>query len=323
MVTGIARMRRKVVVLALLGSGLTLLPSIAHAQDQDARLRKIESEIKAIQRTVFPGGDGRFFTPEVTTAQQAAADSGLGGGNSTSAVTDILGRLDSLETQLRQLTSQNEENTHAIAQINARLDALDAAARQAAVAAAPITAPPPPGLTLTPSPAPAPVRAAPAPTPAAAPAPTPTPAPSAARVAAVQAIVKPVTADPGDDEYTYGFRLWEAKFYPEAVQQLQLFVQKYPKHPRISFARNLLGRAYLDQGKVDDAATWFVANYTAGATGERAPDSLLYLSEAMIAKGDTKRACLALAEFSEVYPALATGRLQGQYRADTARVKCN
>ena len=67
--------------------------------------------------------------------------------------------------------------------------------------------------------------------------------PSAQRLAAVRAVVKPQTDDPGDDEYSYGYRLWDAKLYPEAEQQLKLFLDKYPRHPRVSHARNLMGRA--------------------------------------------------------------------------------
>ena len=103
---------------------------------------------------------------------------------------------------------------------------------------------------------------------------------------------------------------------------MQLFLNKYPKHFRATYARNLLGRAYLDEGKPRDAAPWFLENYQADKAGERAPDSLLFLAEAMIAINDTNRACLALAEFSEVYPAIASGRLLAQYKANTARVKC-
>jgi TolA-binding protein len=77
--------------------------------------------------------------------------------------------------------------------------------------------------------------------------------PSEERIAAVQQITKPQTGDEGDDEYTYGFRLWDAGFYPEAQQQLSRFVERYPEHWRISYGRNLLGRAYLDDGKPDDA----------------------------------------------------------------------
>ena len=42
----------------------------------------------------------------------------------------------------------------------------------------------------------------------------------------------------------------------------------------------------------------------------------------MIAIGDTNRACIALAEFGETYPALATGRLKEQYDRDRSKVTC-
>jgi TolA-binding protein len=148
-------------------------------------------------------------------------------------------------------------------------------------------------------------------------------APSAQRLAAVRAIEKPSTSDAGEDEYSYGFRLWDAKFYPEAEQQLKIFVERYPHHSRISYARNLLGRAYLDDGKPREAATWFLQNYQADKAGARAPDSLLYLAEAMRQLKDTSRACIALAEFSETYAAEAAGRLKSDYDATRAGVKCS
>ena len=131
-----------------------------------------------------------------------------------------------------------------------------------------------------------------------------------------------MTDDPGEDEYTYGFRLWEAGFYPEAQQQLALFLQRYPNHSRATYARNLLGRAYLDNGQPREAATYFFENYQADRQAARAPDSLLFLAEAMVAIGDTNRACIALAEFGETYPALATGRLKEQYDRARNQVRC-
>ncbi|HTN14822.1 MAG TPA: hypothetical protein VL094_08455 [Sphingomonadaceae bacterium] len=335
MVTGWARKRTMVLALALAGSAFAALPQAAHAQDAEARMRKIEAEIKALQRQVFPGGDGRFFTPEVITPQPGGA-SASGSTPSTSATTDILGRLDSMEAQLARLTSQTEENTHAVAQLAVRVEDIEKArvAEQAAATPPSLTAAGPsagtmaaPGggtqtAAITPAPQPA---AAARPTPAPTPTPTPAPAasgPSAARLTAVQAIAKPTTDDAGDDEYSYGFRLWDAKFYPEAQQQLRLFVDKYPKHWRLTYARNLLGRAYMDDGKPRDAAPWFLQNYQQDKMGERAPDSLLYLAEAMISINDTNRACLALAEFSEAYPAIASGRLMTQYQADIRKVNC-
>ena len=59
-----AASRSALVALALVGAGLAAVP--AAAQDE-ARIRKIEAEIRALQRQVFPNGDGRFFTPEVVT----------------------------------------------------------------------------------------------------------------------------------------------------------------------------------------------------------------------------------------------------------------
>jgi len=285
--------------------GLVLAASPAAAQsDAEARLRKIEAEVRALQRQVFPGGAGRTFEPEITSAAPAPQTVGA---PSTTAVTDILARLDALEGQLRQLTAGNEENANTLRLLQDRVQLLEAA-RAPAIAPAPAS-------TL---PAPTTARSAPSP-----PASTAATGPTAERLSAVQAIVKPDTGDAGADAYAYGFRLWDAKFYPEAAQALTMFVEKHPNPAQISYGRNLLGRAYLDDGKPREAAPWFLRNYQTDKTGARAGDSLLYLAESMIALGDTKRACIALAEFSETYPALATGRLKSQYDAARGRAKCS
>jgi TolA-binding protein len=291
------------------------VPAAAQTVD-DARVRKIESEVRALQRKVFPGGEGRFFQDGTATGQ-AVGDSGSP--PATTAMTDVLARLDALEARLASLTAQVETNTNALARLSGRVAALEpAGAAGVAPAASAATGSTTAGAThLTVA------STTPAVKPAAATTPAKPAAPSAERLARVQAIAKPATADPGDDEYSYGFRLWEAKLYPEAQQQLQLFVEKYPKHKMISYGRNLLGRAYLDDGKAKEAAPWFVKNYDDDVQGARAPDSLLYLAESMIALKDTKRACIALAKFGDTYPALATGRLKSQYEANRAKVKCN
>jgi TolA-binding protein len=309
---GIKLNRALAAPLAIVALGVAAMPASAQDASTEARLKKAETEIRALQRKVFPGSDGKYFEPEVTAAQPAATAARP----STTAVTDMLARLDALESQIARLTSQTEENTNAIAQLGTRIGALEVTSTAAAAA--------------TPTPTPVPVIATPTPTPrptTASVTPPPPPSkpagPTAQRLAAVQAIAKPQTDDPGKDEYDYGFRLWEAKFYPEAQQQLTLYVEKYPRHAQISYGRNLLGRAYLDGGKPNEAAPWFLKNYQGDKQGARAPDSLLYLAESMIAVKDTKRACIALAEFGETYPAVASGRLKSQYDADRGKVKCN
>ena len=93
--------------LSFFGAGFALLATATPALPQDgndeARLRRLEAEVRALQRTVFPGGDGRFFEPEIS-AQPATRPSTTGA--STTAVTDILARLDALEAQLQRQTAQ-------------------------------------------------------------------------------------------------------------------------------------------------------------------------------------------------------------------------
>jgi TolA-binding protein len=285
---------------ALVLAGGAVMAAPAAAQTDEARLRKIEAEVRALQRQVFPNGDGRFFTPEVVTPDGSRPQQTIGT-PSESAVTDILARLQSMESQLAQLTARSEENANQLQQMEERLGLIESAA-------APPPASQPTGAIRVPD-----VNG---------PAPAASAGPSPERLARVQAIAKPDTGDAGEDEYTYGFRLWEAGLFPEAQQQLKLFVERYPSHRMISFGRNLLGRAYLDDGQPRLAAPYFLENYQSDPVGARAPDSLLFLANAMIALEDTTRACRALAEFSEKYPALATGRLRDQYDRDRRSVTC-
>lgn len=313
---------RQLVMGAVLFGGVGAAAMPAFAQDEEARIRKLEAEVRAMQRVVFPGGDGRFFTPEVTAGQPATPSQTIGPVTpSTTAVTDILARLDALETQIARLTARTEESDNTLRQFGVRLETLETARTSGSVpplnapvdesdigdVAAPVSVP----VTARP----APVTSQPVATVAAAPTPE--------RLAAVQAITKPATGDAGDDEYTYGFRLWDAGLFPEAQQQLRMFVDQYPNHLRTTFGRNLLGRAFLDNGQASQAAPWFLQNYNADKGSARAPDSLLYLAETMIAMDDDRRACIALAEFGETYPALATGRLESQYDGNRGRVSCN
>jgi TolA-binding protein len=322
--------------VALAAATIASLPAPAIAQDNaaEARIRKIESEVRALQRKVFPGGDARFFEPQIGASGQPAAGAPPTGtaAPSTTAVTDILVRLDTLEAQLQALTARSEEQANALSLLEGRLAALETSrASETDLPPLPNAASAQSNLSaMTGGAAPAPAAKTPATaTPAAttpAPAATTTPpaaAPSAARLAAVQAIAKPQTEDAGDDEYSYGFRLWSAKLYPEARQQLTKFVEQYPNHARISFGRNLLGRAFLDDNLPEDAARWFLRNYQANKNGDRAADSLLFLGASMIAMKDTKRACIALAEFAETYPLIASGRLASDYQANRAKVTCN
>jgi len=318
--TGLRHIRLAgVALMALTVQGALSAPVQAQtqtAQDADARLRKLEAEVKAVQRVVFPGGDAKLFPGAAALGSTSVTASN--GTPATTPLTDVLTRMDAIEAQNARLTAQVEELSNKLRQSEAG-HAGDAGV--AAVSAPAAAAPVPARILPEAAPAPKPVAMAPKP---AAPAPTPVIAkPAPTRVAAVKAIVKPQSGDPGEDDYSYAFKLWEAKFYPEAEQQLKLYLDQYPKHKRVSYARNLLGRALLDDGKPREAAAWFLQNYQASKKGERAADSLLYLADSMIQMKDINRACIALGEFSDGYPGEAQGRLRGAYEGVRAKVQCN
>ena len=303
-----------------------LVPATARAETAvpettEARLHRIEGELRALQRKVFPDGAGKTFAPQITP-DAIAAPGPVPSGNAA-ALSDVLSRMDAVEAQLKALTASGEEAQNRLGKLEARVDTIESTQAAAASAAASAVAPAATVAEVVPAPGkPAKAGAKGAPRLSdAQPAPS-SPGPSD-RAAAVAAIERPSSDDKGEDAYTYGYRLWEAKFLPESEAVLNDFVQQYPKHRRISYARNLLGRAYLDDNRLRSAEQAFLQNYLADKTADRAPDSLLYLAIALIRDKVVKRACDALGEFRQDYPTEAGGRLKGQYDAVIKTVTCH
>ena len=306
---------RILVALALAGSALSA-PALGQS-DPEARIKKLEAEVRALQRKVFPGGDGKYFEAQIAPPSAATATSTTPP-VAAGPVNDLLARVDAIETALARITAQSEEGANRAAKLEARLAALEASSASTPVG----LSPPASGGVTTAATQPASITGSLAANTAAMTA-TAAARPSADRLSAVAAIEKPMSNDAGEDDYLYGYRLWEAKFFPEAAQQLKLTVDSHPRHKRMSYARNLLGRAYLDDNKPGTAAKYFLENYQADKAGDRAPDSLLYLAIAMTRLKETRRACVALAEFADAYPAEAAGRLANQYGSAKSAVTCN
>lgn len=108
-------------------------------------------------------------------------------------------------------------------------------------------------------------------------------------------------SDAGEDAYTEGYHLWAAGDYSGAIKSLTAFTSEYPKHPRVSWARNLIGRSLLDEGQTRAAAEAFLANYRSDPGGGRAQDSLYYLGQALMKLNQPGQACKAYAELESVY----------------------
>jgi TolA-binding protein len=130
------------------------------------------------------------------------------------------------------------------------------------------------------------------------------------------------TSDPGEDSYSEGFRLWRDGRYDQAITSLRAFLSGFPTHRRASFARNLIGRALLDKGEPRPAAEALLANYRADPKGERAPDSLYYLGQALLALKQPAQACKAYAELEDVYGASIRPDLRALVTQGKAEARC-
>lgn len=280
-------MLKRLTVLLLLGAAAAPLAAQT-APDINVRVGKIEKELRAVQRKVFP--NGQPLEPEIVAPTPAPAPV-----STTSPIADLTARVDAIEAQVRTLTAQAEQNGHRVGQLEEQVKQLvaDAQARAAAPAPAPTAGP-----TATPADE--------------APATSPTPT----------GVERPSTGDAAEDGYVYGFRLWQAKMYPEAEAELKRVADKYPSHRRASFAQNLLGRAYLDEGKPALAAVALYDSYKKWPQGERAPESLYWLGQALTELKKPVDACKVYAEFGDVYGATAAASLKTQVAAGQKRAKC-
>jgi TolA-binding protein len=291
-------MRSQILALLLFGCAV---PALAQPQPVEKRVNKLEQEMRAVQRKVFPGGAGSVVEPEIRP-QPSAAQGGVPAG---SAVSDLSARVDALEAQLATLTGQIEQSGFRVRQLEDTLNRFrsEAEARFASME----KAAPAPGVTTT---AQVQEPAAEPRQPAGAASPKEVPAASPA-------------ADPAEEAYKRGFRLWEKADFAGAQAALEAMAKKYPNHPKASWARNLAGRAYLDEGKPATAAKILLSNYQTDPKGERAADSLLFLGEALMKLGKPAEACQVYDELRDVYGAGLRSVVRQRLPKARSEAKCS
>jgi len=272
-------------LLGLILMASAAAPALAQPRPDsiDRRLERIEQQLRAVQRRVFPDGNAQFVEPEIGDRPAA----GPGGSASGDALTGLTARVDALEAQLRTLTGQVEENgfrtrqveqqlTQLRADLTARLDRIDASARPPEPRAEPRREPRTEPAASEPEPRAAPTTAG---------------------------------TDTAEEAYNVGFRHWDAGRYAEAQAALDAAATRHPNSRWTSWMRNLQGRAYLDDSKPATAARILLANYQDNPQGERAADSLLYLGQALTRLNRRTEACRVLDELARVYP-----NMRGQIR---------
>jgi len=266
------------------------------APSPEQRIERLERQVQQMQRQVFPKG-----RPADTAglADDPAA--------SQSSVATLAQRLDSLERQMSDLVRQGEENNHLLQTLQSELakarsdndsriaelerKLAEGVASPPVVAAPPTSTGPKPKPVVTDTSSEGPVSAGP-------------------------------TTDAGEEAYTRGFKLWEAGEYDSAIAALKQFKAEYPKHRRISYANNLIGRALLDKGDARAATQVLLANYRQNPKGDRAPDSLYYLGQALMKLGQTSQACKAYAELDDIYGAKMRADLKKLATEAKAEARC-
>ncbi len=268
----------------------------------EQRLERLERQVQQVQRQVFPKGrpaDTAGFSDDPAASQ--------------SSVITLDQRLDALERQTSEILRQAEENGNRVRTLESdyargrreqegRIAALEQRLTEA-LSAAPVT-------TLPADPSPTGARPRPADT-------TPP-----------RTTVSPSTGtaplgDPGEDAYTEGFRLFEQGQYDAAITSLRAFTSAYPKHRRVSFANNLIGRALLGKGQARAAAQALLANYRTLPSGERAADSLYYLGQAQMQLGEPGQACRAYSEAEAIYGAKMRADLKKMIADAKVQASCS
>lgn len=297
-------MKKAIIAILFLSAAA---PAFAQALPIEGRVGKLEKEMKAVQRKVFPGGAQQYFEAEI---KPQAAPPIAAGVPADTPVADLSRRVDALEKALAAMTGQVEQNSYNLRKLEDqfakmkgdsefRLNVLEGKSAPIAGGGAPA------GGSL-------PYVVPPAPK-----------APTGGAVAAPTAPAVTPSGDAGKDAYMAGYALWEQKKYPEAVAALKAMAAKYPKHKYASYARNLAGRAYLDNGQYNEAIRELFDN-TKDEAGERAPHSYVYMAQALMKRKPPlpDKACQAYEVLLAKYPDKVTGGLADLVAKGKADAKC-
>lgn len=273
------------------------------AQDLDPvrvekRFGKLESEMRAVQRKVFPGGDPKFFEPEIATpAPVPTAPVGTPASAPLVDLTERVGQLEALvrtqtgqlETAQFQLRQQAEQMARQRADFEFRLNALEAAAA-------------PPVLDGVPGTAATPLK------------PGAKPDPKAKPEAA-----KPATADAA---WKLAYVAALAKKWPATEAAMTDFITSWPKSTRLPQAQYWLGKSHAARDQHPQAAAAFLQLYQTAPKSDRAPDALLGLATAVNGLKKPKDACRVLGELDSVYGAKLTPAQKAEAKTLGTRAKC-
>ena len=298
-------------MMSLLMALTLLFSTAANAQDRDRererenrdRIERLEKQVRHMQRKVYPDGQpastAGFYDEPVATR---------------SSVDVMTGRVEALERQMTTLVRNSEEAQFRLGQMETEIARLRGALETANRRPDPVedVVDEAPALISTP-------RYEDGPSEAETSEPVPDPQPAATPVASND----PNFEAAGEDAYSEGYRLWNSGNNAQAITVLRAMESSFPGHRRVSWARNLIGRALLDSGQPRAAAEALLANYRGDPDGERAADSLYFLGQSLMELNQPGQACKAYEELQDVYGNTMRDYLRERLPRAMADANCN
>ncbi len=287
------------------------------------RINRLQQELTTLQSHVYRG-----------KAPPPSARRGVLAGPQMRRMTARISvRIDQLEGQLRRLTGGQEEFTHTISQMQARLEKLakDVEFRLGALerGGAPL-ATVPPGTMQPPAPGAA-IASGFAPT-VGPPAATaegvlgtvpqmtlrrgggPVPAPARAKP------VLPKGTPKQQYDYAHSLIVKEQNFV-EAERVLDAFIKAYPKNKLAPNAHYWLGRTYFVREEYQRAAFTFAEGFQKYPKSGKAPDNLLNLGMSLARLDKKKEACTAYSRLVQNFPK-ASRAVQRRVKREQKRSRC-
>ncbi|MFG1312992.1 tol-pal system protein YbgF [Xanthobacter autotrophicus] len=277
---------------------------------------------------------GNIFKPPAATPQP------LPGGDET----ELVGRMERLESSLRQLTGQVEQLQYRNQQLEAQVRRLEegaGGARGPAAASAPALAPaatPPSGRPVSVPGGPG--KRSDAFDPNADPAAPGAPQPLGSPASAATALPRPAEAIPGGrpaggtqvaalpgsgasvrELYDAGQAQLQRQDYSGAEQTFRQIIQSASGDRIIPDATFMLGESLFLRQNYGDAAASFLEVSTKYPNSPRAPEALLRLGQSLAGLGEKETACATLQEVDRKYPR-ATSSIRQAVEREQKRVGC-
>ena len=283
-------MIKKLLLTGLFISGCASL-SLAQPNDvsqMTGRINQLENQVQTLSRAVFRGEKPPQGTVTATPA------------NSTSgrALANMDVRLSQLESQIRDLTGQIEEQQYQIRQLSDRMDSGQTGSNTAASGNTGMQA-------------------------------SPVGTPQRLGNASPQNNMQQNTAPdptlsniPADELYESAFANIRDGNYQQARNGFQAFLDTYPDHKLTSNAQYWLAETYYVGGDYTESARLFAKGYQDYPDSSKTADNLLKLGLSLAKIGKMEDACLSFDQLESQFPN-ESGPVMRRARQESANLNCD